>query len=479
MEVLYTLLTRHPLTGTGYPVAFMVTNDQTVGPINQWLVHLRDACNLSATFITIDCCIAEVNAIKAALPNTGIHYCAFHVMKAWKSKVGDKVSLDASFTKKQLGEYKTDLIKDLKGILVERDEAEFTRKIAEFKAKIATAQPTFLKYFKKYWVGTDELLGRWGKPHVAESHLRYLTNNYIESWHNQLKTVYFGRARNRRLDRLVFILTGDVEFYFEEEVERIALQNGKMSPLERELSIRSYTANQVPNMSLPLMITHPANDNPSSPENINNGIWKISSFNEANSSDVAYTVLIQNSLIVNCSCPDFTRRQAPCKHMYLLKRYTSVDLSFLVQRSQLFANDSEDFFFDDDADFGGDDLDIEFEENEDVGEDIESSGQEINVEETIADEIEEEEIDVEEIEDQEIKTSESENIDILYQSILSKITNVYHQKKDYEKLRQHHKTENVQRLQEIDSSLNDIISTFDALRDQNKTLFRDLNRQQN
>ncbi|KAI8379066.1 uncharacterized protein BYT42DRAFT_495541, partial [Radiomyces spectabilis] len=42
------------------------------------------------------------------------------------------------------------------------------------------------------------------------------TSNYIESWHNQLKTTYlqsfiFLKAdRNRRLDRLVYILVNDV-----------------------------------------------------------------------------------------------------------------------------------------------------------------------------------------------------------------------------------------------------------------------------
>lgn len=431
MEVLYTLLTRHPVTGTGYPVAFMVTNDQTVGPVNQWLVHLRDTCNLSATFITIDCCIAEVNAIKAALPETGIHYCGFHVLKAWKvTGLGKKVKLDASYTTEQLATYKKGLLDDLNSILREGDKTKFLEKISAMKTKFA-AQSNFITYFENNWSRTEELLGRWGKPYVAENHRRYLTNNYIESWHNQLKTVYFGRARNRRLDRLSFILTGDVEFYFEQEVERIALNNGKMSPLERELSLRSYKANQVEDTKLPLMITNPANYHSSSSSNSNDGVWKVASFNTETSSNVPYSVSIQNNLITKCSCLDFAERQAPCKHMYLLKRFTSVDLSFLVERAHFFANDFEETFFDDDASIGGQDFDVDIEFDTAMDVDIEDKA--VNVEEVVLSEdvqsLESEEVSANGRSDEENVSNESENIDILYQSILSKITTVYHQKK--------------------------------------------------
>lgn len=35
MEALYTLLVKDLLTGKGHPVAYMVTNDQSVSPVNQ------------------------------------------------------------------------------------------------------------------------------------------------------------------------------------------------------------------------------------------------------------------------------------------------------------------------------------------------------------------------------------------------------------------------------------------------------------
>ncbi|OAD68585.1 hypothetical protein PHYBLDRAFT_63506 [Phycomyces blakesleeanus NRRL 1555(-)] len=178
IEILYSLVTQHPDTGKG---------------------------------------IAENNAITAALPQTIIHFCKFHVLRAWQHNLDSKVKLDASYTSEQLGKYKYELKTNLKNILIESDEDEFLRKIQEFRLRVQSQQQ-FLAYFERKWIGTEELLRRWGRPYVANDHQRYLTNNYIESWHNQLKTIYFGHTRIRRLDRLVFILTNNVEFFYDKEV---------------------------------------------------------------------------------------------------------------------------------------------------------------------------------------------------------------------------------------------------------------------
>lgn len=55
-----------------------------------------------------------------------------------------------------------------------------------------------------------------------------LTNNYIESWHSQLKTIFLGRARNKRLDKLTFVLVNDVEYYLTQEFERVLQDNDAM-----------------------------------------------------------------------------------------------------------------------------------------------------------------------------------------------------------------------------------------------------------
>ncbi|KAI9243252.1 hypothetical protein BDA99DRAFT_544547 [Phascolomyces articulosus] len=66
--------------GTGYPIAYMFTNDHSAGPIQQWLIFLCDSYSFIIQQITIDYSILEVNAIQSVYPNTMIYYCAFYVL---------------------------------------------------------------------------------------------------------------------------------------------------------------------------------------------------------------------------------------------------------------------------------------------------------------------------------------------------------------------------------------------------------------
>jgi len=59
------------------------------------------------------------------------------------------------------------------------------------------------------------------------------TNNYVESWRNQLKTVYLHRKRNRRVDHLIYILVNNVEPDFIQNISRITLNIDRMGPEER------------------------------------------------------------------------------------------------------------------------------------------------------------------------------------------------------------------------------------------------------
>ncbi|OAD70670.1 hypothetical protein PHYBLDRAFT_69492 [Phycomyces blakesleeanus NRRL 1555(-)] len=239
-EAMYSLVTQHNVTGKGFPVAYMVINDQTVRPISQWLVHLRERSYFHPLNITIDCSISEVNAITSAFPHVAIHYCKFHILRAWQTNLDNKLH--------------------------------------------------FLRYFETRRTGSEVLLKRWGRPYVDDSHRRYLTNNYIESWHNQLKTIYFGRARIKRLDCLLFDLMNNVEYFYEQEVDFIHLNNGKMRP----------------------------------------------------------SITVVNDLIECCSCPRYISRQVPCKHAFLLKRYYANHLA--MQRPAVLAKEEEEVVIVDEED---------------------------------------------------------------------------------------------------------------------------------
>ena len=80
------------------------------------------------------------------------------------------------------------------------------------------------------------------------------TNNYVESWHNQLKTIYLKRKRIHRLDFLLAVLTDDVEFDIQQEVKRLSGNVGRMSPAESELRKEEISAETIDCAMLPAMV---------------------------------------------------------------------------------------------------------------------------------------------------------------------------------------------------------------------------------
>ncbi|KAI9310212.1 hypothetical protein BX666DRAFT_1907351 [Dichotomocladium elegans] len=50
-------------------------------------------------------------------------------------------------------------------------------------------------------------------------------------------------------------------------------------------------------------------------------------------STISYTIAIENNKMTACTCPDFRRSHALCKHMYLLNRVKRIGLLDL-RRSQ-------------------------------------------------------------------------------------------------------------------------------------------------
>ncbi|OAD65287.1 hypothetical protein PHYBLDRAFT_153529 [Phycomyces blakesleeanus NRRL 1555(-)] len=187
------------------------------------------------------------------LPSEAIKIIEDQLKGTASHNIDSKVKLDASYTSKQLGKYKYELKANLKNILIESDEDEFLRKIQE------------------------RIVEKMGRPYVANDYQRYLTNNYIESWHNQLKTIYFDRTRIRQLNCLVFILINDMEFFYDKEVERIHIQNEQIGPIENELAQHYFSANTIQDDMLSFMIINPLNEIGNSIED-SNGKWTVKSF---------------------------------------------------------------------------------------------------------------------------------------------------------------------------------------------------------
>ncbi|CEG76927.1 hypothetical protein RMATCC62417_11753 [Rhizopus microsporus] len=128
------------------------------------------------------------------------------------------------------------------------------------------------------------------------------TNNYIESWHNQLKTDYLQRKRNRRLDRLIFILVDDVHADFMHNTARMAANTGRMSSKTREVRKRVIAAEEINELSLEDMVQRVYTDE--------EACYIVKSF--------ATDISTEQGMMAACNCIDFQRNRRACKHMYLV-----------------------------------------------------------------------------------------------------------------------------------------------------------------
>jgi hypothetical protein len=98
-EVLYSLVVRYSDTEKGVPVDCLLTNDQSVAPVLEWLKFFRDNCSMQSEQITVDCSIPEADAIRATFgENCRIQSCFFHVAQCWSRNLAKKV-------KNQPGQY--------------------------------------------------------------------------------------------------------------------------------------------------------------------------------------------------------------------------------------------------------------------------------------------------------------------------------------------------------------------------------------
>jgi transposase-like protein len=222
--ILYTLLIRHKISGKGVPISYMITNDHSRLPISRWLSGLKDI-GMVPLRITVDCSIPEINAIGGVfVPSTTIQLCLFHVSRTWNTNLKSKVKGDSPRHNKILWGI---IMGELKSIMYEKSVHTFNNNLEIFYEKWSN-YAEFINYFKNEW-GTDEKKKMWSAAFQPEIFTNMATNNYIESWHNQLKSTYLKRQRNRRIDRLIYILTEDVAIDLKMDLARLTMIIGKLS----------------------------------------------------------------------------------------------------------------------------------------------------------------------------------------------------------------------------------------------------------
>ncbi|KAG2204346.1 hypothetical protein INT47_009388 [Mucor saturninus] len=200
----------------------------------------------------------------------------------------------------------------------------FTRKLTAFITE-NSVYPAFLQYFKSRYLENDAFM-RWSAANQPGMYTNMETNNYVESWHNQLKTTYFGNKRNRSVDRLVFVLVKGVLPEYNINISRISLKVGRTGSEERRHRKREMQAETISADALEAATADSAGRT-----------VYVFSFSI---SGVNYNVVVNDFQMISCSCPKFRFNSITCKHMYLLKRDMSrlsvLEVSFYPTFSNIY-----------------------------------------------------------------------------------------------------------------------------------------------
>ncbi|KAI9485535.1 MAG: hypothetical protein EXX96DRAFT_545479 [Benjaminiella poitrasii] len=86
--LLYTIVIRYPITGTGYPVAFLFSANESSSPLIRFFTFLKLIVGVPASLkITIDVSNVELDALSSVYPEAQIQWCCFHVSRAWIKKL--------------------------------------------------------------------------------------------------------------------------------------------------------------------------------------------------------------------------------------------------------------------------------------------------------------------------------------------------------------------------------------------------------
>jgi hypothetical protein len=82
-------------------------------------------------------------------------------------------------------------------------QEDFYASFSISKDKHEHSFPVFFTYFMTNWYERADL---WAKSQRIDATF-HTNNNYVGSYHNQLKSFYFWRTRNQCVDRIIYILS--------------------------------------------------------------------------------------------------------------------------------------------------------------------------------------------------------------------------------------------------------------------------------
>ena len=137
--------------------------------------------------------------------------CIWYVDKAWKRRLPTVQKIH----KQQIYSY-------IYCMLHTKSEQEFKTFSNNLFEKYSSMEPIFCKYLQDNYMNRIE---KWA-IYKREKDLQTVitTNMFIESFHNKLKTQYFDRKQNKRVDRLLYTLLEMEKDYYLSHLKKSCIQ---------------------------------------------------------------------------------------------------------------------------------------------------------------------------------------------------------------------------------------------------------------
>ena len=195
----------------------MITNSETSETVSKWLNWLKQEVGFTPRTIMIDCSPIEINAIWTVFQESvRIFLCHWHIKRAWDKKI--KKSIKASTSTKDSKALRSEVHSDLNKLMYCGNQCDFKVLWNEFAIKWRDDKGCieFYAYMLSRWYAKKEL---WCK--AWHSSWSFYMNNYVESWHNQLKSFYLSRSHCCHVDRVIYTLVDLIELDYRQEALQV------------------------------------------------------------------------------------------------------------------------------------------------------------------------------------------------------------------------------------------------------------------
>ena len=275
----------------GYPVGHLISTGEGVRNLYYFFDAIKQRCgdDLYVNALMTDDDNAEWSAFSEVFGENVHHLlCIWHIHRTWKRRLGNFLPKNE--------ELRSELYIASRILMEETSVSEFNRMAEIFKKTYEPVCKDYVDYFNGNYLNRPS---KWAMCHRMFFHGKTDTIMYVESYHNQLKTIHFKRIVNRRGDDLVHALFDmEKDYYMKHKINVLLERQGKF-PKENN---RHETGIKIKDEDI---------------ETVNHLKWKIKS--QTSKSEEYYEI---NFVLADCF-EDFCFDRCPelsciglCCHMY-------------------------------------------------------------------------------------------------------------------------------------------------------------------